>query len=255
MREDDRTKITFLKIPAGKFQMGTPAATFGEEGRDKERPVHEVTISQPFWMAAHPVTNQQYRLFLDANPSVPKPDHLDDTRINGDRQPVVNVSWKDAQRFCAWGGFRLPTEAEWEYACRAGSRGQYCFGDSPKDLRDYAWFDANSEGRTHDVGSKRANAWGLYDMHGNVWEWCQDVYGLYEKEAITDWAAHQGVPETLRVFRGGSWNDDARGCRSARRLGDSPNFGNPYRGFRVCLATDPAEPEKPGQPRAEAPRP
>jgi formylglycine-generating enzyme required for sulfatase activity len=230
---DLRTGITFLRLPAGRFQMGTPWALLGEKGTDFERPVREVTLTQPFWLARHPVTNQEYRVFLEANPDAPKPEYWDEPKLNGEHQPVVGVSWHEALRFCEWAGFRLPTEAEWEYACRAGTRTHYSFGDSPKELREYAWFEENSGGRSRNVGMKRPNPWGLHDMHGNVWEWCQDWFGPYSAGMATD---PQGPEQASgRVRRGGSWGSSARFCRSAFRFRFSPESRINFLGFRPVL--------------------
>ena len=160
--------------------------------------------------------------------------------------PVDGVSWEDAVEFCkrlsmlpeereAGRVYRLPTEAEWEYACRAGCNKVFSFGDSSELLDDYGWYDENSNRQTRPVGEKKANAWGLYDMHGNVWEWCSDWYGEYPKGKVGD---PSGPREgTLRVSRGGCWSSQASHCRSAFRNWDTPSsrFGN--LGFRVALST------------------
>jgi formylglycine-generating enzyme required for sulfatase activity len=156
--------------------------------------------------------------------------------------PVVEVSWNDAAAFCRWLGekeghrYRLPTEAEWEYACRAGTATRYSFGDGENDLEAYGWFAANAGRSPHPAGQKKPNGWGLYDMHGNVEEWCQDWYDpvAYEKAPPLD----LGGPEagSRRVIRGGGWNDAAAACRSACRRSDEPANHSPARGFRVVLA-------------------
>jgi formylglycine-generating enzyme required for sulfatase activity len=138
---------------------------------------------------------------------------------------------------------RLPTEAEWEYACRAGSTTDYCYGDDPRELSEYAWFSENSRKSTHPVGQKKPNKWGLYDMHGNVWEWCQDWYGEYPKEPVTDPKGPKGG--SSRVFRGGGWLDSAGYCRSALRNWDGPSLQYDNVGFRVVLARSSVQgPEK-----------
>ena len=172
------------------------------------------------------------------------------SRYKGTDRPVENVTLEDCVEFCklltqkerAQGKlpegaeYRLPTEAEWEYACRAGAKTKYSFGDSETDLGEYAWYNENS-GRTHPVGTKKANAWGLFDMHGNVWEWCSDWYGGYSAGETEDpTGAPAGASYHKRVFRGGSWGSDAAYCRSAARNGcqDNPQY---YRlsglGFRL----------------------
>ena len=145
---------------------------------------------------------------------------------SADRNPAVYISWEDCQGFVnkLGSGFRLPTEAEWEYACRAGSATAYSFGDGASQLKDYAWYDKNAwdigEKYAHGVGLKKPNAWGLYDMHGNVWEWCQDWKGDYPSGSVTDPTGPSRG--SSRVFRGGSFDGSAGGCRSADRGGSSP---------------------------------
>ena len=144
----------------------------------------------------------------------------------GDNRPVTHVSWNDCQEFCRKTGLQLPTEAQWEYACRAGSTGAYA-----GNLDDMAWYENNSGSRTHSVGTKKPNAWGLYDMHGNVYEWCQDWFGKYPSGSVTDPTGPSSGSD--RVGRGGSWDDDAGGCRSAYRSYGEPGYRYYYLGFRV----------------------
>jgi formylglycine-generating enzyme required for sulfatase activity len=157
------------------------------------------------------------------------------------------VSWTDAMEFCkklserpdertAGRMYRLPTEAEWEYACRAGSKTPYSFGfgDDKTNLSNFAWFTSNSGGETHAVGQKRPNAWGLHDMHGNVWEWCSDWYGAYAAGTVTDPTGPAGG--SSRVVRGGGWINAAGNCRSADRHGSDPSDRNDYLGFRLALS-------------------
>ena len=131
--------------------------------------------------------------------------------------------------------YRLPTEAEWEYACRSGTTTAYGFGDDASRLGDYGWFDGNSDSRTHPVGEKKPNAWGLYDMHGNVWEWCQNWYGVYPSGSATDPTG--ATSGSNRVFRGGGWNGDAGSGRSANRIGNIPGFRFGNLGFRVLRSS------------------
>ena len=225
---DERTGITFHEIPAGEFFMG--------EGGER----HPVRLSSAFWLAKYPVTNAQYALFLKATSGdfrksrskVQQPAYWDDRRFNQPEQPVIGVSWDDAQAYCRWAGYRLPTEAEWEYACRAGSDGRYCFGDDEAMLGEYGWFDKNSNGQTQPVGTKQPNTFGLYDMHGNVWEWCQDWYGKYSTGSVIDPTG----PDTgsFRVRRGGSWSLGASICRSARRSRITPGDRYLNLGFRLA---------------------
>ena len=215
--------MKLVLIPKGTFTMG--------EGSD----AHEVTLTQPFYLSVYEVTQEQYERVMGKNPS----------NFKGPQNPVEEVSWDDAVEFCrklselpeekaAGRVYRLPTEAEWEYACRAGTTTKYSFGDSESELGEYGWFDKNSDRKTHPVGQKQPNKWGLYDMHGNVWEWCSDWYGGYPKSAVTDPVG--GSTGSARVFRGGSWSCGAAGCRSANRAGSDPSYRGDYVGFRVALS-------------------
>jgi formylglycine-generating enzyme required for sulfatase activity len=169
---------------------------------------------------------------MDSNPS----------RFKGPQNPVETVSWNDCQDFFnklnaksgpGRGKFQLPSEAQWEYACRAASTSQYCFGDDVTRLGEYAWYDNNSGSKTHPVGEKKPNAWGLYDMHGNVWEWCQDWYdgGYYAKSPMDDPAGP--ATGSNRVDRGGGWDAVAGRCRSAGRSYGGPGRRHCYLGFRA----------------------
>jgi formylglycine-generating enzyme required for sulfatase activity len=190
---------------------------------------HAVTLTKDFWLGKYPVTQAQWQAVMGNNPSY----------FQGDAQRSVDtVSWNDCQRFLqklnaqGRGEFRLPTEAEWEYACRAGSTKAFCFGDNESQLAEYAWYKANSGNKTHPVGQKSPNAWGLHDMHGNLCEWCQDWYGTYSHDAVTDpTGASSGQ---FRVTRGGSFGDNPLGCRAANRCRLSPDSANNvYSGFRL----------------------
>ncbi|MBQ9344322.1 MAG: formylglycine-generating enzyme family protein [Kiritimatiellae bacterium] len=197
--------------PAGTFMMGS------NDGDSDERPVHEVTLTKGFWMAKSEVTQAQWKSVMGNNPSV----------FEGDDLPVENVSWDDCQEFCEKTGLQLPTEAQWEYACRAGSTGEYA---GTGNLDDMGWYDGNSGNRTHPVGQKQPNAWGLYDMHGNVWEWCADWYGDYPDGSVTDpKGASSG---SGRVYRGGCWGHFADYCRSAYRGDGHPSVRDRSLGFR-----------------------
>jgi len=211
--------MKMVLIPAGKFMMG--------EGNDQ----HEVTISKPFYMGVMEVTQTQYEAVMGTNPS----------HFKGATNPVEQVSWNDATEFCkklsemTRQTFLMPTEAEWEYACRAGSKTRFCFGDAEEGLGDYAWYRDNSGRTTHPVGQKKPNSWGLYDMHGNVWEWCADVYGDYPKEAVTVPRGPASV--AARVLRGGAWSNTPDYCRSAPRSDYcSPDYRLSDFGFRVVVS-------------------
>ncbi len=224
--------IKMVLIPAGEFLMGSPDSD--EDADTREKPQHRVKITRPFYLGVSPVTQEEYERVMGKNPSGCK----------GDRQrPVETVSWNDAAEFCRrlsekeGKTYRLPTEAEWEYACRAGRTTKWCFGDSQSQLADYAWYDDNSGGTTHPVGEKKPNAWGLYDMHGNVYEWCDDWYDqdYYSASPAAD---PKGPDSTAyRVLRGGSWFDFPGLSRSAYRDWDSPVFR--YHGYGFRLARTP----------------
>lgn len=219
--------MEFVQIPAGEFNMGSPS---NEAGRyDDEGPVHQVKISNAFFMGKYEVTQKQWREVMGTNPSY----------FKGDNLPVEQVSWNDAQDFInklneKEGGnkYRLPTEAEWEYAVRAGTTTRFSFGDYESILGDYAWYDSKSGSKTHDVGQKKPNPWGLYDMHGNVWEWVQDIYHNSYSGAPTDGSAWEGDGSS-RVVRGGYWYDLTRCCRSASRYASDPGVRVYILSFRL----------------------
>jgi formylglycine-generating enzyme required for sulfatase activity len=207
-------------IPPGEFMMGD----------ENESPQHRVEITRPFYLSVTEVTQEQYRQVLGENPSSKK----------GADNPVERVSWIDAVEFCARLSekegveYRLPTEAEWEYACRGGTTTKYSFGDDRSQLRNFAWYEVNAERRHHPVGQKKPNPWGLYDMHGNVREWCQDWYGDYPSGSTTDPTG--AASGSLRVSRGGGWRSVAAICRSASRPGFGPSGRSGHYGFRVALS-------------------
>lgn len=217
--------MTFCWCPAGKFVMGSPTSEFPRS--DDEDQV-EVTLSQGFWMAKTEVTQAQWQAVMGTNPS----------GFKGDDLPVENVSWSDVQEFIAKVNARgvipgvwkmvLPTEAQWEYACRAGETGPYSGGS----IEQLAWYDEKSEKQSHPVGTKKPNAWGLHDMHGNVWEWCADWHDDRLSGGTDPNGASSGV---YRVLRGGSWNHDAAHCRAAFRSWHFPNSRSNELGFRPAL--------------------
>ena len=209
--------MKFVYIPPGTFMMG-------------EGPQHQVTISKAYYMQTTEMTQAQWRAVMGKNNSF----------YGGcDNCPEEQVSWEDVQEFIRklnqldpGQGYRLPTEAEWEYACRAGSTGAYCFGDDEGRLGEYGWYEGNeTQNETHPVGQKKPNAWGLYDMHGNVWEWCQDWHGPYPASAVTDPRGPSSGSD--RVFRGGGFESGARVIYSTMRGGDVPAKRDMCLGFRL----------------------
>ena len=276
----DGLKLELVLIPAGSFIMGD------NDGLDDEKPSHAVTISKPFYLGRCEVTVEQFRKFVDATGYVTDAEkgtgfqgafgwdrETMDFKMNeeyswqntgfaqSDNHPVLNVSWNDAMEFCRWlstkegKAFRLPTEAEWEYACRAGTTTRYCHGNAPEGAEKVgnvadAAFEVQfpelkgvikaSDGHayTSPAGSFLPNPFGLCDMHGNVWEWCADWYDTeyYAKSPAND----PGGPATgqERVYRGGGWFNCARGCRSASRSASQPENRNLTLGFRVSMAAE-----------------
>ena len=233
--------LDMIWIKPGSFMMGSPSE---EDGRGDDETLHEVCLTRGFWMGKYPVTQGQWKSLMDGdNPSGFK--ELE----NSDLHPVERVSWNDCQEFIErLNGnqkyrellpdeyqYRLPTEAEWEYACRAGTKSPYN-GPKGEALIDLGWYSQNSDRKTHPVGKKKPNSWGLLDMHGNVWEWCHDWYGPYSSGPVSDPSGpDQGWD---RVVRGGSWGNNAGYCRSAVRFGLEPDY--PL-GFR--LAAGPVIPD------------
>jgi formylglycine-generating enzyme required for sulfatase activity len=233
--------MKLVLIPKGTFTMGSPIE---EDGWEKDEKQHQVDISNDYYLGVTEVTQGQYERVMGTNPS---DNQKRDIRMSDSSMyPVERVSWEDAVEFCKnlsdlpeekkeGRVYRLPTEAQWEYACRAGSMTQYSFGESSRSIGDYAWLQGNSNNRIHPVGQKKPNAWGLYDMHGNVWEWCSDWYDKYPKGPVSD----PGGPKegTFRVLRGGSYDCDPTSCRSAHRMWYIPSSRYLYRyyGFRVAL--------------------
>ncbi|HEV3261423.1 MAG TPA: formylglycine-generating enzyme family protein [Gemmataceae bacterium] len=263
-----KVKFDMVPIPAGTFDMGSPK---GEAGRsDDEGPQHPVKI-QPFWMGKTEVTWDEYDIYrkaegveepkqnderLKTNADAitgPTPPYADETFGHGrERHPVLCITHHAAMEYCRWLStktgktYRLPTEAEWEYACRAGTKTTYFFGDDPKKLDDYAWYAGTSDEQTHEVGSKKPNPWGLYDMYGNVAEWCLDSY---KKDFYAGSQADKPTLEPVllptanrfpNVARGGSWADEANRCRSAARRASDKSWikQDPQRPQSIWWLTD-----------------
>ena len=243
---DSNNEITLVSVPAGSYEMGD------HDGEDDEKPVHTVTLDA-FEMSTTEITQSHYKALTGNNPS----------HFAGDgRLPVERVTWYDAAKFCnmlsvkeglpacyneeTWecdftkAGFRLPTEAEWEYACRAGTSTEYYTGDTESDLARAGWYgddEGNSDERPHPVAQKEPNAWGLYDMHGNVWEWTNDFFGSYGSEP----AHNPKGPESgsYSVMRGGSWLNRANYCRSYFRINDRSERTGYFTGFRIVRSIKP----------------
>jgi formylglycine-generating enzyme required for sulfatase activity len=224
-------KMELILVPAGSFMMGDL------KGDSVEKPVHKVTITKPFFLAKYEVTQEQWEAVMGKPPSHSK----------GPQNPVESLSWDACQTFLTklnekcggTGSFSLPTEAQWEYACRAGTTTRYSFGDDTKLLGDHAWHFGNCK-ETHPVGQKKPNAWGLYDMHGNVWEWCADWFGgdYYGKSPADDPIGP--ASGTSRVVRGGSWKRDSSDLfRCADRGRVEPGDRNDRVGFRVARTVTP----------------
>jgi formylglycine-generating enzyme required for sulfatase activity len=232
-REEEAAKrelinsFNFVHVPGGTFMMGALRSEDGS-GSD-EYPQHRVTV-QPFYIMVSEVTQAQWKAVMGSNPSYFKEDNL----------PVENVSWNDCQEFIEKlykidpvAEYKLPSEAEWEYACRANTRTRFCSGNREIDLVRVGWFSGNSHNKTHPVGSLEPNLWGLYDMHGNVWEWCEDWYHDSYKGAPQTGKAWETGEGTYRVMRGGSWYSYGGYCRSASRDWYKPETRNGYVGFRL----------------------
>lgn len=262
--------MELVLIPKGTFAMGSPLSELGSKDNERQ---HEVTISKDYFLCIHEVTQAQYERVTGRNPSqfnghvlaerVPAKKHpvtgrtIEEAKIipkDTSSFPVDSVTWDDAVYFCkrlsslpeerkAGRVYRLPTEAEWEYACRAGSKTLFSFEGSKTTLDEYAWYRQNSSEnarshRPHPVGKKKPNSWGLYDMHGNLLEWCQDWYAEYPEASLTDPTGPSSGSDSLgdrRVLRGGCFGWDAMHCRSATRNSCSPSYRSNRHGFRVAL--------------------
>jgi formylglycine-generating enzyme required for sulfatase activity len=226
-------------VPPGAFLMGGTV-------EDDEKPVHRVTLTRGYFLGVYPVTQAQWAAVMGTDPS----------HFKGSNRPVEQLSWEDARTFCVrltahlsgWSVVRLPTEAEWEFACRAGTTTEYHCGDVPSTDRfnyngSYSWNGSKkrtNREQTTDVGSFAPNSWGLFDLHGNVWEWCADAYGAYADDHQLDPGEKQkkGSGHYHRVLRGGSWYSHPQSCRAAFRGRRAPADRNGDIGFRVCFHLD-----------------
>lgn len=216
--------LELVLVQPGSFVMGS------DKGEDDEKPARKVTLTKPFYIGKFEVTQEQWQAVMGENPS----------QFRGAKHPVDGVSWDDSQVFLqrlseklAGGTVRLPTEAEWEYTCRAGSSTAYSHGEDAVRLGEYGWFKDNSGAQSHPVGQKRPNAWGLFDMHGNVCEWCADWYGSGSYAAGKTVDPDGPDAGDARVLRGESWVSTADTLRSAYRVGTPPEYRNSHVGLRI----------------------
>jgi formylglycine-generating enzyme required for sulfatase activity len=262
----DGVSMCFRRIQPGSFRMGARGFYADEE------PPHLVQVAQPFYLGSFPVTQEQFAVFTKDRGIAHK------NGFSGEgkgRHPAEDMDWFEARSFCDWlspkiqgrPGWKacLPSEIQWEYACRAGTDTEYCSGDGEAALREVGWFAGSSESRPQPVGTLSPNDWGLYDMHGNVWEWCSDVWdeGSYrdrpegysfarDASFLRDKAYRNDDDDTFRVLRGGSWNDSARICRSAYRFRLRAGFRDWIFGFRVCLLPGPVSSQPADRAEAQA---
>ena len=246
--------MVFVEIPAGSFMMGSPS---NESNRDNDEKQHRVTLSG-FQMMTTEITVGQFREFVKSTGFRTEAEKGDGAYVydgswqkksdanwknpyfsQSDNNPLTCVSWNDCQEFIKWlnqrdpgKNYRLPTESEWEYSCRAGTTTRFYSGSSDSDLDRVGWYTSNSDSKTHTVGQKQPNTWGLYDMHGNVWEWCEDWYGDYPSGSVTD--PRGPSSGSYRVYRGGSWYSNAGDCRSANRHDGTPSSRGYGLGFRLA---------------------
>ncbi len=261
VRSDNVLGMPLALMLPGTFQMGSPET---EEDRADDEELHPVTLTEPFYLGVYPVTVGEFEEFVGATKYQTETEKgggayywtgskwEKDAKITWrnpgfaqtDRHPVVCVNWNDAQAMVSWLNedeaksglvYSLPTEAQWEYGCRAGSGAAYFWGDKPGKLGEYAWFEENSGETSHPVETKRPNPWGLWQVHGNIWEWCEDWYGEYLTEVVENpRGCLSGGSD--RVLRGGCWDGDARCCRSANRGSYDPANRITSDGFRLAVS-------------------
>lgn len=226
--------MDFVFVPKGEFLMGSTAENAADQD---EQPRHRVVISRGFFLSKYETTVADYNAVVLNRSS---------DGLATPKRPIADKSWDDANEFCRLLSrmedrhYRLPTEAEWEYACRAGTITNWSFGDNHADLVDYAWFDSSAAGASHDVGEKKPNPWGLFDMHGNVGEWCYDTYAsiIYGSSRLQDPIGPLATATSTRIVRGGSWDQPPRSSSSAFRAANSPRSSSPRIGFRVLMEAD-----------------
>jgi formylglycine-generating enzyme required for sulfatase activity len=224
---DTATQVEMLLVPPGTFQMGCIMGSDQYGCYSREQPVHQVTLTNAYYLGRYELTQSQWVATMGSNPS------FFQGSSDSASRPVEQVSWNTIQGYLSATGFRLPTEAEWEYACRAGTQTPFYNGSTDDStVGELAWYSSNSSGQTHAVGGKLANAFGFHDMLGNVWEWVNDWAGTYPSGAQTDPTGP--VSATYRVVRGGSGGDDSGSVRSTDRLGGTPGIAYGSVGFRVA---------------------
>lgn len=218
--------MIFNLIPAGEFNMGS-------NGWNDSKPCHNVFVEKPFHIGKYPVTQWEWEVLMGSNPS----------HFSGEQHPVEMVSWRDCQEFIdrlnifeGTNKYRFPSEVEWEFACRAGDPKDYYFKNDIDQLGRYAWFQENSDDRTHNIGEKRPNKWGLHDMLGNVWEWCEDNWHENYCRAPRNGRAWLISESYYHVDRGGSWGSTPEKCISACRDWNLPGDHTPYIGFRLAYS-------------------
>jgi len=234
----------FIKIKKGSFYMGSneeylyPEYSSPNDPNKYEKPLHHVKINYDFWITKNPITIQEYNEYLINNLM----NTIEIHNLNDNYLPVTNISWNDANNYCDWRSkkestnYRLPTEAEWEYTCRAGTDTKYFFGTNIKDLNEYAWYLQNSQNKIHKVGLKKQNPWGVNDMYGNIWEWCQDLWEDNYKYASSDGSAiliENKIETSKAVIRGGSFSNIAENIYSSFRIFEYINDEKPNIGFRI----------------------
>ena len=217
-----------VKVEAGSFNMGaTPEM---ENPDDREKPVHRVTLTNNYYIGKYEVTQALWKIVMGSNPS----------NFKGDNLPIEKVSWNNCQKFISklnkltGKSFRLPSEAEWEYAARGGNKSRGYQYSGSNTIGDVAWYYGNSSSMTHAVGTKQPNELGLYDMTGNVWEWCQDWFDSYSSSPQTNPTG--AVSGSIRVYRGGGWYHSAGDCRTSFRLVGAPGFRSDGLGLRLVLS-------------------
>lgn len=222
------TGMEFILIPPGEFHMGSSFQ--GEDGSDCESAVHKAMVKDYFYMGISPVTQKQWKKIMGTNPS----------KFKDESRPVEMVSWEDIQEFIKrlnevenTTRYRLPSEVEWEYACRAGTKTRYFFGDDESSLGEYAWYVKNAGRKTHPVGQKKPNYWGLYDMHGNVWELVLDKWNENYTDSVPCGSSSGDINNSAHISRGGSWYCDADYCHSDARFSREPQKRLPNLGFRL----------------------